>query len=138
MSPGPHLWVGTVTYELMPQININLSSFQVGNPQLGTQVSNDLMEKHGIYVQAINYPTVPHGEEKLRIAPTPHHTRQMMDHFVEALMDTWVDNGLALQRLCTSECEFCKKPLKLTAMEAREKLPCDGNHCNEFLQSAQA
>lgn len=40
------------------------------------------MGRHNIYVQAINYPTVPRGEELLRIAPTPHHSPQMMAYFL--------------------------------------------------------
>ena len=48
-----------------------------------------LMERHGIYVQDINYPTVPRGEEKLRIAPTPHHNDAMKVKFVDALVDVW-------------------------------------------------
>lgn len=55
-----------------------------------------MMEKHGIYVQDINYPTVPRGEEKLRIAPTPHHTEEMKLVFVNALVDTWNELGLHL------------------------------------------
>lgn len=41
-----------------------------------------MMSRYNIYVQAINYPTVARGEELLRIAPTPHHTPQMMQYFV--------------------------------------------------------
>lgn len=67
---------------------------QVGNPELCTKASMLLMEKHGIYVQDINYPTVPRGEEKLRIAPTPHHTDQMKIKFVNALIDVWNELGL--------------------------------------------
>lgn len=44
------------------------------------------MTRHNIYVQAINYPTVPRGEELLRIAPTPHHTPQMMNFFLGELV----------------------------------------------------
>lgn len=43
------------------------------------------MEKYNIYVQPINYPTVARGKEMLRVAPTPHHTKEMMDDFVEVL-----------------------------------------------------
>ena len=53
-----------------------------------------MMEKHGIYVQDINYPTVPRGEEKLRIAPTPHHTDDMRKALIDALIDTWNELGL--------------------------------------------
>ena len=53
-----------------------------------------LMEKHRIYVQDINYPTVVRGKEKLRIAPTPFHTPAMQEVFVRALVDVWNELGL--------------------------------------------
>ena len=56
------------------------------------------MRKYGHYVQAINYPTVPRGEEKLRLAPTPAHTPEMIDQFIEDLTSVWVDLGLPLQK----------------------------------------
>ena len=55
-----------------------------------------MMERYGIYVQDINYPTVPHGLERLRIAPTPHHTDEMKEFFVKSLVDVWEELGLEL------------------------------------------
>lgn len=56
--------------------------FQVADAAKNTEICDRLMSQHSIYVQAINYPTVPRGEELLRIAPTPHHTPQMMSYFL--------------------------------------------------------
>ncbi len=53
-----------------------------------------MMERYGIYVQDINYPTVPYGLERLRIAPTPHHTDEMKEFFVNSLVDVWEELGL--------------------------------------------
>lgn len=64
---------------------------------MSSQLSDELMKRKGHYVQAINYPTVPRGQEKLRIAPTPHHTEDKMDKFVADLAEVWVDLGIPLK-----------------------------------------
>lgn len=58
-----------------------------------------LMSKYDIYVQDINYPTVAHGQEKLRIAPTPFHTQEMQDHFVDSLLNVWHELELPFTKM---------------------------------------
>ncbi|XP_031573325.1 5-aminolevulinate synthase, nonspecific, mitochondrial-like isoform X2 [Actinia tenebrosa] len=78
----------------------------VGDASKCTQISNDLMNKYNIYVQAINYPTVPRGEERLRFAPTPRHSEEMMDHLIEALGTVWTDNKMEfLSPDCSNTCD---------------------------------
>ncbi|KAI9018401.1 pyridoxal phosphate-dependent transferase [Hyaloraphidium curvatum] len=66
----------------------------VGNAEICKQISDELLSKYDVYVQSINYPTVPVGEERLRITPTPGHTEAMMDHLVGALSTIWKERGL--------------------------------------------
>ncbi|QIW98530.1 hypothetical protein AMS68_004048 [Peltaster fructicola] len=65
-----------------------------GNAEVAKAASDLLLEKHSIYVQAINYPTVPVGEERLRITPTPGHTKQYRDHLVQSLDSVWNELGI--------------------------------------------
>jgi 5-aminolevulinate synthase len=66
----------------------------VGNAELAKQASDQLLLDWGIYVQAINYPTVPVGQERLRITPTPGHTLEFREHLVTALDAVWTDLGI--------------------------------------------
>ncbi|MGB8818897.1 MAG: 5-aminolevulinate synthase [Rhizobiaceae bacterium] len=67
----------------------------VGDAAKCKWISDILLDRHGVYVQPINYPTVPVRTERLRITPTPFHTNEDIDHLVHALGELWSQCALA-------------------------------------------
>ncbi|XP_043540576.1 5-aminolevulinate synthase, erythroid-specific, mitochondrial-like isoform X4 [Chiloscyllium plagiosum] len=107
----------------LPVINCpsHIIPIRVCDAVKNSEICNIMVRRHDIYLQAINYPTVPRGEELLRLAPSPRHEPEMMDHFVDCLVDVWKDMGLPIQSVTSPTCSYCQRPLHFELMSEWER-----------------
>lgn len=94
---------------------------RVGDAEANTRLSRALLEEHGLYVQAINHPTVPRGQELLRIAPTPHHSPPMLENLADKLSECWGAVGLPREDPPGPSCSSCHRPLHLSLLSPLER-----------------
>ena len=82
---------------VMPSVT-HIVPLMVGDPVKAKKISDILLAEYGVYVQPINYPTVPRGTERLRFTPGPAHSEEMMVELVAALVEIWSRMEMELRK----------------------------------------
>lgn len=83
--------------------NSHIVPVAVGDPEKCKAASDLLLQRHGVYIQPINYPTVPSGTERLRITPSPNHDSLLIDKLAAAMVDVWQRLDMPLYRSLAAE-----------------------------------
>jgi 5-aminolevulinate synthase len=106
----------------------------VGCPHACKAASDRLLTRHGIYIQPINYPTVPKGTERLRITPTPHHQDAHIDDLVSALLEVWAELRLDRQISDLSEGKAAERRASRPRPQAYDA--SESRHARQLLAAA--